>query len=263
MTAGPIDHMNDLPTKEVIGIPLFDGTIERFSSIVHDKIKNDARRNRQISFCDANVLVSARKNDMLRDTLCNQTFLNMSDGMPGVWIARLKGAKNIDRCYGPDVFEHILKRTANDKNIKHYFSGGKEGVAEELRTYCENKYGNMNIVGTHCPPFRELSEKQIEAIAAEINAQGTTILWIGISSPKQDIYALRLSKYLNVHFILTVGAAFDFFTGKVKQAPRFIQRSGFEWLYRVFAEPRRMGRKYLSVVPLFIYYNLMEILNLR
>jgi N-acetylglucosaminyldiphosphoundecaprenol N-acetyl-beta-D-mannosaminyltransferase len=152
-----------------------------------------------------------------------------------------------------------LKSTSKDKSIKHYFSGGKEGVAEELRSYCEHTFGNINIVGTHCPPFRELSEKEIKLIASEINSRGTSMLWIGISSPKQDIYARRLSKYLKVHFIFTVGAAFDFFTGRVRQAPKRIQRSGFEWLFRVFAEPRRMGKKYLSVVPLFIFYNLMDV----
>ena len=259
MTTRLIDHVDYLPTKEVIGIPLYDGTIESFFDVVREKVRKDARKNRQVSFCDANVLVSAKQDHILSDILCNNTYLNMPDGMPGVWVAKLKGAKNIARCYGPDVFEHILKKTANDNTMKHYFSGGKEGVAEELKTYCEHKFGNMNIVGTHFPPFRDLLEEEIMQIAEEINSNDTTILWIGISSPKQDIYARRLSKYLDVHFIFTVGAAFDFFTGKVKQAPRFIQRSGFEWLYRLLKEPKRLFSRYAIVVPGFIYLNIIEI----
>jgi N-acetylglucosaminyldiphosphoundecaprenol N-acetyl-beta-D-mannosaminyltransferase len=261
VTAERIDHLDDLPTTEVIGIPLYDGTIESFFDIVREQSDGGSRKNRQISFCDANVLVSAKKNNVLRDTLCNKTYLNMPDGMPGVWVARSKGAKHIDRCYGPDVFEYIMRKTARNRSIKHYFSGGKEGVAEQLRDYCEQKFRNKNVVGTHCPPFRELSEKEIESIAADINAKGTTLLWIGISSPKQDIYARRLSKYLNVHFIFTVGAAFDFFTGNVRQAPKFIQRSGFEWLYRLLMEPKRLWRRYIQVVPFFIYLNLKDVFN--
>jgi N-acetylglucosaminyldiphosphoundecaprenol N-acetyl-beta-D-mannosaminyltransferase len=263
VTAGHINHVDGLPTKEVIGIPLYDGTIESFFDIVQKQLLADSGKNRQISFCDANVLVSANKSKVLRETLCKHTYLNMPDGMPGVWVARSKGAQNIDRCYGPDVFEYILKNTAKDGSIKHYFSGGKAGVADELQRYCEHKYGNMNIVGTHCPPFREITEKEIKSIATEINSRGTKMLWIGISSPKQDIYARRLSRYLNVQFIFTVGAAFDFFTGQVKQAPRVIQRNGFEWLYRIFAEPRRMGKRYLMVVPYFILYNLKELFGIQ
>jgi len=261
VTAGHINHVDGLPTKEVIGIPLYDGTIESFFKIVGNTLLEGSKENRQISFCDANVLVSTKKNNLLYDTLCNHTYLNMPDGMPGVWVARLKGAHYINRCYGPDVFEHILKKTANDSSITHYFSGGKEGVADELRSFCEQNFGNKNVVGTHCPPFHELSEEEIEFIADEINSRGTTMLWIGISSPKQDIYARRLSKYLNVYFIFTVGAAFDFFTGRVKQAPKNIQRSGLEWLFRIFMEPKRLIKRYIQVVPQFIYLNLIDLLN--
>jgi len=180
--------------------------------------------------------------------------------MPGVWIGKLKGAKKIDRCYGPDFFEYFIRNSAKE-DVKHYFTGGKEGIAEKLRFECERKYNNPNVVGTHCPPFRELTDEEIKEIAEDINSKNSDIVWVGISSPKQEKYAQRLSKYTNVHFFVTVGAAFDFHTGNVKQAPRFIQRSGFEWLYRVLAEPKRMGKKYLKVVPLFIYYNLASIIQ--
>lgn len=97
---------------------------------------------------------------MIQDPLIEGSSLTA--GISLVWFAKMKDANYIDRCYLPDVFEYILKQTATDENIKHYFSRGKESVAEELKRYCVRKYGNMNIVGTHCPPFRDLSEKEIE-----------------------------------------------------------------------------------------------------
>ena len=237
----------------VLDIPLFDGSIEDFYNIFIDDIENGIKINRQVSFCDANVLVSTKKHEELKDILCNDTYLNMADGMPGVWMGRILGAKKIDRCYGPDVFEYLISGT-KDQKIMHFFTGGREGVADCLRNVCLNDYGNENIVGVHCPPFRHLDEKEIMSIANEINASGADVVWVGISSPKQDIYAKRLSKYLNVHYVFTVGAAFDFFTGNVKQAPRQVQRSGFEWLFRLLMEPKRLWKRYLYVIPTFIKY---------
>lgn len=250
----------EIPTIEVLGIPIFDGDIPKLFEITGENIISKNKLNRQISLCDANVLVSSKKNHPLLNILSNETYLNLPDGMPGVWVGKLKGAKNIDRCYGPDVFKFFIENSV-DKGFKHYFTGGKEGVAIQLRKYCKDVLGNDNIVGVHSPPFSKMSDQDIQKIASDINKSNADIVWIGISSPKQDIYAHRLSKRLNVHFIFTIGAAFDFYTGNITQAPKFIQRSGFEWLFRLVIEPRRLWKRYFTVIPLFVYYNLVDLLN--
>jgi len=250
--------MENTPVITVIDVPLFDGNIPDFFHIFQQIFSEKDKSNKQVSFCDANVLVTSKNNAQLKEILTKKTYLNMPDGMPGVWIGRLKGAKRIDRCYGPDVFEYIIKHTSTNSKIKHFFTGGNKGVAEHLRNLCKRDFGNSNIVGVHCPPFSEISEDEIKDIATLINSKNVDVVWVGISSPKQDIYAHRLSKYLSVHFIFTVGAAFDFFTGKVKQAPIFIQRSGFEWLFRLIMEPKRLWRRYIIVVPSFILYSIKD-----
>ena len=239
--------MNNIPTVDVVDIALFDGDIPMLFLIMKSDILSEERSSRQISLCDANVLVSSKNDIEFRNLLQKKTYLNLADGMPGVWIGRLKGAKNIDRCYGPDVFEYVMKNSSNE-GYKHFLTGGKEGVADKLGQHCSSKFKNNNIVGTHCPPFRKISDQEIMKIAKDINHSKADIVWIGISSPKQDIYAQRLSKYLNVHFIFTVGAAFDFFTGNVKQAPKYIQRIGLEWLYRISREPTTL-EKILNCCP--------------
>ncbi len=176
----------------------------------------------------------------------------------GVWIGRLKGAKAMDRCYGPEFFRRLLVATRGQP-VRHFLCGGNEGVADELRAVCEREFGNAGVVGTHCPPFRALTEAEVEALAQSANALAVDVFWIGISTPKQEALARRLAAHLDAHFIVTVGAAFDFHTGRTRQAPAFVQRLGLEWLFRLCLEPRRLYKRYLQVVPMFIFYNLREL----
>ena len=250
--------MKSVRSIKILDIPLFDGKIEDFFHLFVHEIKTQYKSCRQVSFCDAHVLVSAKTDAALKELLAKECFLNMPDGMPGVFMGRLKGSKRIERCYGPDVFEYLIRNTSKMDNVKHYFTGGREGVADDLKEVCRQKFENENIVGTHCPPFRELSEKEIKQVADDINNKNADVVWVGISSPKQDFYAKRLRKYLKVHFIFTIGAAFDFYTGNVSQAPKIIQRIGFEWFYRIFADPKRLLKRYVRVIPMFLYYALLD-----
>ena len=130
-----------------------------------------------------------------------------------------------------------------------------------LKKKVEVKFGNRNVVGTFSPPFREMTDNELKELAKDINSRKTNIVWIGLSTPKQEKFAYRLSKFTNVHFICTVGAAFDFHTGKVKQAPPFIQKLGLEWFFRLLMEPKRLWKRYFEIVPLFIWYNFLEFIK--
>ena len=132
----------------------------------------------------------------------------------------------------------------------------KPGVAEELKNVCGQTFNNNNIEGFYSPPFREMSDDEMKGFRKKFNNKNTDIVWIGLSTPKQEIFAYRLSKYTKVHFIITVGAAFDFYTGKVKQAPKYIQKAGLEWLFRLLMEPKRLWKRYFEIVPLFILVQL-------
>jgi N-acetylglucosaminyldiphosphoundecaprenol N-acetyl-beta-D-mannosaminyltransferase len=103
--------------------------------------------------------------------------------------------------------------------------------------------------------------EEMKSLAKEINRLNVDIVWIGLSTPKQELFACELAKLIEVHFVITVGAAFDFHIGSVRQAPQIIQRAGLEWLFRLMMEPRRLYRRYLEIVPYFLYYGIKDLLT--
>lgn len=241
----------------VLDIPLYDkGLVQSVREVIEDCISNPLKCSRCISASDAHVLILTKLNKNFCEIL-QKFHSNLPDGMPSVWIGKLKGAKEISRCYGPDFFREIIINSSN-KKIKHYLYGGKEGIASRLKEVCEQKYNNHNIVGVGTPPFRDLTQAEILELADDINKKQVNILWIGLSTPKQHFLAQKLAPLIMVHYIIVVGAAFDFHTGNVRQAPRWIQRSGLEWLFRLCVEPKRLFFRYAKTVPLFLFFNLIE-----
>tara|TARA_B110000037_G_scaffold188288_1_gene219581 strand:+ start:102474 stop:102869 length:396 start_codon:yes stop_codon:yes gene_type:complete len=126
-----------------------------------------------------------------------------------------------------------------------------------------SEWGNKNIVGHYSPPFKDFREEDYKAIAKQINAAETTMLWLGLGAPKQIYFSYEISKFTKTQFIIPIGAAFDFHTDKVKKAPKWIQKCGTEWFYRLCQEPKRLGKRYLTFVPLFICYNFIGIFQMK
>lgn len=240
----------------VLEIPLWTSDIGSARDIIIQQVLLNSVQNLRVSATGAHGMVYAYKNKSFKECLQN-FYINLPDGMPGVWIGRLKGAKNMRRCYGPDFFKEVMIQTSTN-GIRHFFCGGKEGVSDELKVECERKFNNFNVVGTYCPPFREMLENEWHELGVQINQSSADIVWIGLSTPKQEQFATKLSNYCRTKFIITVGAAFDFHTGKVKQAPAYLQKMGLEWLFRLIMEPKRLWRRYIEIVPMFIFYNLKE-----
>jgi len=249
--------MKNFKSVQVLDIPLFAGNIKKAAGILMNEIQTSPRRNYCISATGAHGLVTAHSDATLKSIL-SSFFMNLPDGMPTVWVGRMKGEKEMQRCYGPDFFAEMMQSTAHAP-IRHFFCGGKEGVADELKAACRLKFNNPHIVGTYCPPFRELSDQEFQELAAQINALDVHVVWIGISTPKQEKFAYKLAQYTRVHFIVTVGAAFDFHIGKVVQAPGIMQKMGLEWFFRLCVEPKRLWKRYVQIVPLFIYYNFLNL----
>jgi N-acetylglucosaminyldiphosphoundecaprenol N-acetyl-beta-D-mannosaminyltransferase len=241
----------------VVDVDFFDGDIQAAVETVLHCCEQGEKMNRLVSATGAHGIVTAHQDQQFRHIL-SSFYLNLPDGMPAVWTSRLKGARQIQRCYGPDFFREVLV-TSCDKGLRHYLCGGKEGVALELQYAAAEMFGNPTIVGVYSPPFHDMSDEKIKWLADDINARDVDIVWIGLSTPKQERFAFRLAAHTKVHFLCTVGAAFDFYTGRLRQAPHWMQAAGLEWLFRLMAEPGRLWRRYLTIVPLLVAYNIVDL----
>ena len=196
-----------------------------------------------------------------RDVL-NGAWLITPDGMPLVWIGRAHGYSEMTRVYGPDLMLAVCD-AGRATRLTHYFYGGGPGVAGTLRNRLEARFPGLEVVGTYTPPFRALTADETASWRAEIARLRPDVIWIGLSTPKQERLMSTLSGTIDVGVLIGVGAAFDFHAALKRQAPRWMQRSGLEWLFRLIAEPRRLGWRYLRNNPLFICRLLLHATGIR
>lgn len=196
------------------------------------------------------VMESQRDPELLR--IHNRSGLTTPDGMPMVWAGKKAGADHMSRVYGPDLMLEICQRSPA-AGWTHYFYGGKDGVPELLTRELQERFPGLNVVGTHSPPFRPLTEEEAAQIAAGINAAQPDFVWVGLSTPKQERWMDANIDKLDAPAILGVGAAFDIHAGLLPQAPAWMQQRGLEWLYRLLKEPRRLWKRYLGNNPRFVF----------
>jgi N-acetylglucosaminyldiphosphoundecaprenol N-acetyl-beta-D-mannosaminyltransferase len=181
----------------------------------------------------------------------NRSGLTTPDGMPMVWAARLAGAKHVQRVYGPDLMLALCERAA-ERGWRCYMYGGTEQVVNQLHDRLTARFPGLRIVGAYSPPFRELTIDEDESAIRAINAAKPDILWVGLGTPKQERWMAVHRGRLEVPVIIGVGAAFNIHAGTLRQAPRWMQKSGLEWLFRLAVEPRRLWRRYLRNIPGFL-----------
>ena len=195
-------------------------------------------------------------------SILNHALLNTPDGMPMVWIGKNAGFREMDRVYGPDLLLEVCA-ASETAGWRHFFYGGGPGTAESLAAVLQEKFPRMQVAGTHTPPFRPLTPEELTALQDQVASARPDIFWVGLSTPKQENFMSSHLGLLDVPVMIGIGAAFDLISGKVKQSPRWIQRSGFEWLYRLIQEPRRLWKRYLRNNPLFVWRMALQFTGLR
>lgn len=198
---------------------------------------------------DVHGVMRSRKDRQLLQ-IHEQAGLVTPDGMPLVWIARWRGHRNVSRVCGADLMAAVCRQSVA-RGTRHYFYGGKQGVAERLACALQRRHPGLVVAGARSPPFRALTPSEDAEETAHIAATGPQIVWVGLSSPKQEAWMHRHVGRIPGATLIGVGAAFDFLTGDVKRAPRWMQRSGLEWLHRLCCEPRRLWRRYCLMAPHF------------
>jgi N-acetylglucosaminyldiphosphoundecaprenol N-acetyl-beta-D-mannosaminyltransferase len=192
----------------------------------------------------------------------NRAGLVTPDGMPMVWLLWWHGHREADRVCGAELMAAVFEQGGR-RGWRHFLYGAKPETLSRLEANLRQRVPDAKIVGRLSPPFRELTPDERVRIVDEINASGADIVWVGLSTPKQERWMAANRSQLRASALIGVGAAFDFHAGTVRQAPRFIQRSGFEWLYRLAAEPRRLWRRYATGVPIFLWWILLQKAGLR
>ncbi|MEZ5427724.1 MAG: WecB/TagA/CpsF family glycosyltransferase [Pyrinomonadaceae bacterium] len=201
------------------------------------------------------------RDDRRFSEIVNRADLVTADGMPILWMQKLRGRKEADRVRGTDLMLRLFA-LAEAKNLSVGFYGGRAEVLEKIAELLKKDHPGLKISYLHSPPFRPLSADEDAAVTAEIEKSGTDILFVGLGCPKQERWmAAHRNKLTTV--MLGVGAAFDFYAGNISEAPRWLSSLGLEWLYRLSREPRRLWRRYLFLNPRFVILAGLQLLGLK
>lgn len=210
------------------------------------------QRNRQyVCVTGVHGVTESRRDAALRD-IHNSSGLTTPDGMPMVWCGRWAGAGWMSRVYGPDLMLEVLAE-ARERGWSSFFYGSTESTLSALVTNLSERVPGMKVAGTYSPPFRPLTPAETTDIVSRINAAQPDLVWIGLSTPRQERWMAEHRGLLDAPVLLGVGAAFDFHAGVKRQAPRWMQRRGLEWLFRLLSEPRRLWRRYLVGNSTFLW----------
>jgi N-acetylglucosaminyldiphosphoundecaprenol N-acetyl-beta-D-mannosaminyltransferase len=217
-----------------LNMPLAVETIERW-------IEN--REKHYVCICNVHSVMEAQRDSAYMEIL-NNAGLRTPDGMPLVWLSRHAGRDDVRRVCGPDLLPELVSRSAVTGH-RHFFYGGVEGVAQDLATRLSARHPGLEVAGAITPAMQPVGAIESDALVETINKTAPDILWVGLGSPKQDVWAANHLSRLDVSVIIAVGAAFDFHTDRVRRAPAWMQRSGLEWAFRLSQDPKRLWQRYM------------------
>lgn len=234
--------------RDIVGTAVSITDYDEVLNAIDDAVAGDEK----ITICctPASSLMFARRDPQLAEAYAAADIVT-PDGMGVVYAARLLGEEIGDRVYGPDLMEAQLERAAASGAATFLLGGHDQQALDELTATLKARHPTLAIAGGFSPPHREPTAEEDQSLIRQINASGAKIVWIGLGSPKQELWMHRARPRLEAATICGVGAAFDFIIGRIDQAPSWMQRAGLEWLYRIVKDPVRLGRRYLTTLPAF------------
>jgi N-acetylglucosaminyldiphosphoundecaprenol N-acetyl-beta-D-mannosaminyltransferase len=219
------------------------------------------RRQHYVCVTGVHGVMESRRDPVLTD-IHNASGLTTPDGMPLVWASHWAGARHVERVYGPDLMLNLCALAAR-RGWSSYFYGGGKGVPELLARRLTERFPGLRVAGCWSPPYRPLTGEEDVDVVTRINAADPDLLWVGLSTPKQERWMAAHVSRVKAPALLGVGAAFDIHAGLLPQAPPVLQRHGLEWAYRLRREPRRLWRRYLRNNPVFVAAMLRHPARLR
>jgi N-acetylglucosaminyldiphosphoundecaprenol N-acetyl-beta-D-mannosaminyltransferase len=212
------------------------------------------RKNKKFYVCTINAYQAVKANEdreLLK--IFNDAEIVIPDGMPLVWYSKLSGKPIPGRISGYDFFYNFSK-IANEAGYSYFFFGGTNDlVLSGVKNRLEKDFKNIEVKGLLCPPFMDTFPDEFDDYVIDIiNGLKPDILWVGLSAPKQEKWIYKNIDRLDIKMAFGIGAAFNFYANVVKRAPKWMQKAGLEWLYRMFAEPKRLFKKYMIYNSKFI-----------
>jgi N-acetylglucosaminyldiphosphoundecaprenol N-acetyl-beta-D-mannosaminyltransferase len=261
------DSTDYAPRKlPVVGVAISTTSYGEVVDVCRQWIDNRRARDgatpaRYICVTSVHGIMIARDDGMVRQIL-NTADIATPDGMPIVWALRSFGVKKQTRVYGPVLMLHLCKN-AEKHGHRIFLYGGREQTLVDLQMRLQAKFPDLQIVGSYSPPFRPLTDDEDRMVARQIEDSGAEIVFVGISTPKQEQWMYDHREKLPGVIMLGVGAAFDFHAGHVRQAPDWMQNNGLAWIFRLASDPRRLWQRYLLVTPRFLPLWAMQLMRGR
>lgn len=252
--------MSERPARfNVLGVGVHAIDLDSASDLIARAI--GARKPRYTAVTSVHGISIAQSDESFRSML-NRAYLCTPDGMPLVWMGHLQGHAGIERVYGPDLLLRLCDE-GRARGWRHFFFGGRPGVAERLADRLTKRFPGLRVAGVFTPPFRDLTNEESADVAQRIREAQPDIMWVGLSTPKQERFMAKHVGQLQVPMMVGVGAAFDIHAGLVHQAPPWVQRAGLEWLFRLTVEPRRLWPRYRINNPAFIIRAILQLSGLK
>jgi N-acetylglucosaminyldiphosphoundecaprenol N-acetyl-beta-D-mannosaminyltransferase len=206
-------------------------------------------------------VMEAQRDEPLRGIL-NGAVLNAPDGTPLTWVGRLQGFREMNYVTGPQFMERMCEIAA-ERGYRIFLYGGNPGVAELLSDRLQARFPGLRVAGTWTPPFRPLNAKEEEEMLTAVRRARPHLMWVGLSTPRQERFMAQYVERLEVPLLVGVGAAFDYHTGRLRDCPRWVKRAGLQWLHRLVQEPRRLAPRYLRNNPAFLWRVLLQLAGMR
>jgi N-acetylglucosaminyldiphosphoundecaprenol N-acetyl-beta-D-mannosaminyltransferase len=236
----------DVPRFPVLNVGISAVTMAQATDVIARWIER--RERHYVCVCASDAILNCH-DDPAQAAIVNRAGLVAPDGMPLVWLGKLRGHA-LSRVYGPDLMLRVCER-GQGPGWRHFLYGSTPDVLTDLATRLRAKFSDIRIVGSHSPPFRALTAAEEVSVADAINRAAPDLVWVGLGSPKQERWVGQFRPRLEAPVLLAVGAALAFHSGRLRQAPRWMMGCGLEWLFRLGMEPRRLWRRYLLGNPRF------------
>lgn len=253
------DSENSLPFADVLGVRVSAIDLRLAVDLADRWIA--AGRPGYMCLTGVHGVMEAQSDAEFRSIL-NHAAINAPDGMPMSWVGWLQGQRNMDRVFGPDFMAALCGLSA-ERNYRHFFYGGKPGIAQLLAATLERQFPGLQTAGTYTPPFGPLTTAEEHEVFDRIRESKPHVVWIGLSTPKQERFMARSMDQLQVPLLVGVGAAFDYHTGQIRDCSAWMKRAGLQWLHRLMQDPRRLGGRYLRNNPAFLLAIAKQFLALR